>query len=122
MESWPTSSTESVESAVFLRQYGVHGAFLEFLCRIWCSYRLRMGVSGNLWSCLKEVKPLVEYDGELGIALEPRQGNPASSRVDLGYTELFHISAVTSVSFYTCEGVLGDSLEFPQANQGSLGV
>ena len=62
-------------------------------------YRLETGVSGNLWSCLKEVKPLVVYDGERGIALAPMQGNRASSRVDLGYTELFHIPAVTSVSF-----------------------
>ena len=32
-------------------------------------------VSGNLGSCLKEVKPLVVYDGEQGIVLEPMQGN-----------------------------------------------
>ena len=28
-------------------------------------------------SCLKDVKPLVVYDGEQGIALEPMQGNRA---------------------------------------------
>ena len=33
------------------------------------------------------------------MALEPMQWNPASSRVDLGYTELFPVPAVTSVSF-----------------------
>ena len=38
-----------------------------------------MSVSGNLWSCLKEVKPLVMYDGAQGIALEPMQGNWALS-------------------------------------------
>ena len=38
------------------------------------SYRLETGVSGNLWSCLKEVKPLVMYDGERGIALEECTG------------------------------------------------
>ena len=38
-------------------------------------------------------------DSDYGIALEPMQGNQASSRVDLGYTELFHIPVVTSVSF-----------------------
>ena len=32
-------------------------------------------VSGNFGSCLKEVKPLVMYDGEQGILLEPMQGN-----------------------------------------------
>ena len=81
-----------------------------------------MGVSGNLWSCLKEVKPLLMYDGEQGIALGSRQGNHASSRVDLRYTELFHFPAMTLVSFYTCEGVSGDSLEFHQENKGSLPV
>ena len=53
---------------------------------------------GNIWSCLKEVKPLVVFDGECRMALEPRQGNTASSQVDLGYTELFSVAAVTSGS------------------------
>ena len=35
------------------------------------------------------------YDVEHGMTLEPMQENRASSRVDLGYTELFHIPAVT---------------------------
>ena len=47
------------------------------------------------------------YDGERGIALEPMQGSRASSLVDLGYTKLFHIPAVTSVSLSTCEGFWG---------------
>ena len=75
-----------------------------------CSYRLETYVSGNVGSCLKEVKPIVVYDGEQGIALEPMQGIQAYSLVDLGYPELFHIPAVTSVLFKTCEGFLGDSL------------
>ena len=58
-----------------------------------------MGVSGNLWSYPKEAKPIVLYDEEWGIALKPMQGNWSSFKVDLGYTELFHIPAVTSVSF-----------------------
>ena len=58
-----------------------------------------MGVSGNLWSCQKEVKPLVVYDVERGMALEPMQGNQASSLVDLGYTNLLHIPAVTTLYF-----------------------
>ena len=36
--------------------------------------------SGNLWSCLKEVKPPVVLSGECGMALEPMQGIWASSR------------------------------------------
>ena len=39
------------------------------------------------------------YDVEQGIVLEPTQGNWAKSRVDLGYPEIFHIPAVTSVFF-----------------------
>ena len=77
----------------------MHGAFLEFLRQNWCSYRLERVVSGNLWSCTKEAKPIVLYDGERGIALKSMQGNCSSFQFDLGYTELFHIPAVTSVSF-----------------------
>ena len=48
-----------------------------------------MGVSENLCSFLKGVKPLVLYSVEHGIAMEPMKGKWASYRVDLGYTELF---------------------------------
>ena len=58
-----------------------------------------MAVSGNLWSCLKEVKPLVVYDLECGMSLEEMQGNRASSQVDLRETDIFRVPAVTSVSF-----------------------
>ena len=34
-----------------------------------------MGVSGNLWIFIKNVKPLVVYDVERGMAMEPMQGN-----------------------------------------------
>ena len=57
-----------------------------------------MGVLGNLWRCPKEAKQIVLYDGEWGIALKPVQGNWSSFQVDLGYTELFDIPAVTLVS------------------------
>ena len=56
-------------------------------------------MSGNLWRCPKEAKPIVLYDGERGIALKSVQGNWSSFQVDLGFTELFHITVVTSVSF-----------------------
>ena len=42
---------------------------------------------------------MVLYDVEWGIALKPMQGNWSSFQVDLGYPNLFHIPAVTSVSF-----------------------
>ena len=54
--------------------------------------------SVNLWSCLGGVKPLVVFDGEHEMAVEPMQGNWASSRVVLGYMELFHVAAGTSGS------------------------
>ena len=53
VERWPTSLTESWGSPFFSRWYGIHGAFLEFLCWNWCSSRFETGVSWNLWSCLK---------------------------------------------------------------------
>ena len=70
---------------------------------------------------LKEVKPLVLYDVEHGIAMETMKGKWPSSRVDLQYTELFCIPEVTSL-FLSCDSVLRDSLVFHQANRGSLGV
>ena len=50
------------------------------------------------------------------MAMEPIQGKWASSRVDLGYTELFCIPEVTSEFFSSWDSVPGDSLEFHQAN------
>ena len=54
--------------------------------------------------------------------MEPMKGKWDSSRVDLGYTELFCILEMTSVFFSSCEIVLGDSVVFHHANQGSLRV
>ena len=81
-----------------------------------------MGVSGYLCSFLKEVKPLVLYAVEHGIAMEPMKGKWGSSRVDLGYTELFCIPEVTSVFISSCDSVLGVSLVFHQEIRGSLRV
>ena len=47
---------------------------------------------------LKEVNPLVMYSVNHGIAIEPMKGKWASSRVDLGYTELFCIPEVHQCS------------------------
>ena len=58
-----------------------------------------MGLSGNLWGSLKEVKPLVVYDVEHGMALKPMQGNLASPQIYLRYTVLFRVLVVISVSF-----------------------
>ena len=66
-----------------------------------------MGVSGNICSFLQEVKPLVLYAVEHGIAMEPMKGKWASSRVDLGYTELFFVPEVTSVFILSFDNVFG---------------
>ena len=54
--------------------------------------------SGNLWSYLKEAKPLVLFDVECRMALESMHGNRASFRIDLGYMEHFHFAVFTSMS------------------------
>ena len=63
-----------------------------------------MGVSDNIWSCLKEVKPLGMYDVECGKALESMQGIWASSR---GKGEV-------SWFFSHCSGILGYILDLGQ--------
>ena len=53
------------------------------------------------------------------MVLKPMPGKLASSQFDFGYTEQFCIPGVTSVFFSSCDSVVGDSLEFSQANRGS---
>ena len=56
------------------------------------------------------------------MVMETMQGKLASSQIDLWYTDIFCVPEVTSVFFWSCDGVLGDSVEFSQANRGSLHV
>ena len=56
------------------------------------------------------------------MVMEPMQGKLESSQFDLGPSELFCVPEVTSVFFSYCDSVVCDSLEFNQANRGSLGV
>ena len=79
-----------------------------------------MGVSGNLWIVVKDVKQLVVYDVECEMAMDSMKGKCASSLVDLAYTNLFCIPEVTSVFFSCRDSVLGDSLHFHHGNRGSL--
>ena len=87
-----------------------------------CSSRLVNVFSGNLWSCLKEVKQFVVFDGERGMAPETMQGNQTTSRLDLGHTDLFPVGAVTSGSLETCDSVLVDTVSFHQGSQGFFRV
>ena len=63
-------------------------------------------VALDLRWCLRELLELpkgsqatVVYDVEHGMTLEPMKGKWASSPDDLGYTEIFLVLVVTSVSF-----------------------
>ena len=85
----------------------MHGTFFTLLCGNEYSYRLEAGVSENLCSFLKEVKPLVLYFVEHGIAMEPMKWKWDSSRVDLGYTELFCIPEVHLCSSHFVTVFLG---------------
>ena len=96
--------------------------FILLLYWNWCSYRHEMRVSGNLWIVVKDVKTLVVYDVEWETAMYSMKGKCASSWVDLGYSNQFCVPEVTSVFFSSCDSLVGDSLEFNQANRGSLCV
>ena len=54
--------------------------------------------------------------------MDSMKGKCASSQVDLRYTNQFCIPEVTSAFFSSCDSLVGDSLEFNQANRGSLCV
>ena len=79
-------------------------------------------MSENLSSFLKGVKSLVLYDEDRGMVMEPMKGKLASSQIALGHTDLFCVPEVTSVFFSFYDSIVGDSLEFNQANRGSLCV
>ena len=56
------------------------------------------------------------------MVMEQMQGKLASSQFDLGQNDRFCVPEVTSVLFSSCDSLVGDSLEFNQANRGSLCV
>ena len=56
------------------------------------------------------------------MVMDPMQEKLASSQFDLAHTDLFCVPEVTSVFFSSCDSVVVDSLEFNQANRGSLCV
>ena len=56
------------------------------------------------------------------MIMEPMQGKSASSQFDLGHIELFCVPEVTSGFFLSCDSVVGESLEFNQANRSSFCV
>ena len=79
-------------------------------------------VSANLSRFLKGVKPLVLYDVDRGVVMDPMLGKLASSQFVFVFTEKLCLPGVTSVFFSSCDSVVRDSLEINQANRGSLRV
>ena len=80
------------------------------------------GVLGESLELSKVLQPLVLFDGQCGMVLEPMPGKLVSHQFDLGYTELFRVAAVTSRSLLTCDRDLRASLEFHHGSQGSFHV
>ena len=122
MESWLTSSVEDRESFSFPDDMGCTEVSSSCSNEIDNLSILETVFSGNLSSFLKGVKPLVLYDEDRGMLMEPMQGKLASSHFYLGNTDLFCVPEVTSVFFSSCDSVFGDSLEFNQVNRSSLCV
>ena len=128
MENWLTSSVKDRESAHILRWYVVHSTFYTLLCWNEYSYRLEARVWENLCSFLKEVKPLVLYSVEHGIAMDKMKGKWAPSRVDSGYTELFCITEVYHCSSHFVTVFLGTlwcsikKIEAPYCLIGKMGL
>ena len=60
------------------------------------------------------------YDADRGLVMEAMQGKLVSSQFDLGHTDLFRVPEMISMFLSSCDSVVGDSLEFNQANRGSL--
>ena len=56
------------------------------------------------------------------MVMEPKHGKLAPSQFDCGYDEQFCIPVVISVFVSSCDSVVGDSLEFNQANRGYIRV
>ena len=56
------------------------------------------------------------------MVMEPMQVKLPSSQFDLGHTNLFCFPELISGFFSSCDSVFGESLEFNQANRGSLCV
>ena len=48
------------------------------------------------------------------MVMEPMQGKLSSSQFDLGHTDPFCVTEVTSGFYSSCDSVVGDSLEFNQ--------
>ena len=122
MKSWLTSSVEDRESFSSRNDMGCTEHSSGCSTETDDPLYLRQLSRGNLSRFLKGVKPLVLYDVDRGVVMEPMQGKLASSQFDFGYTEQFFIPGVTSVFFSSCDSVVGDSLVFKQVNRSSLRV
>ena len=63
-----------------------------------CPFQLRPQIQGPSHIPIAERSLILRWFWKIGILLESKPGNQLSSRVDLGYMELFFVAAVTSGS------------------------
>ena len=114
----------SRRQGIFLihRRYGVHGTFLKLYTWWWSI--LETFVSGNLSSFLNGVKPLVMYDVDRGVFMQPMQGKLASSQFDpqtiWGARNI--PQALYLMMLFTWDACLRESLKFPKGNQATCSV
>ena len=121
VESWLTSSVEDRESFSSQDDMGCTEHSPSCSTEIDDPLYLRR-LSQGISRFLRGVKPLVLYDVDRGVVIEPMQGKLASSKFNFGYTEQLCIPGVTSVFLSSCDSVVGPSLDFNQTNRRSLRV
>ena len=90
------SSCEMKDEPAFKSLQGIQALFR--VRASWCPFQLRQQTQGPSHIPIAERYLLLRFLWKVGIPLESNPGNHLSSRVDLGYTELFRIAAVTSGS------------------------
>ena len=99
MGRWPTSLTESWQSALFSNDMGCMKLSSSSCAEIGVPVDLRRVSQGMSGVSQRKTSQLSCMMGKSGIALKPMKGNWSSFQVNLGYTEIFDIPALTSVSF-----------------------
>ena len=80
------------------------------------------GKSGGLSCGPREVHSPLELRGERGIALESRQGNRASRRIEGGILRYFSSCGRKPWVSSTCDGDLREVLRVPMGSQEYCGV
>ena len=96
--------------------------FLELWREVWGFSPVTTGKSGSLLCCPREVSLHSICEGERGIVLESRQGNPASIRVEGGLSMSFSSCSRKLWVPSNCDGDLRELLMVPMGSQESFRV